>query len=184
MRWWWSIININSVRFPVLQWFPEHVMETKSDQIDFLNLFLYHHQFLYAHKKQPNHCIRRFVEICAVGLKYTPGTPPHCGASPPTTTLMWPSSIAADRKLNTNPHTLTERQKIQCNSVFFFLHQNTLPQSFCCALWSLHSIETERSVASHHMHTHMRNWNIPCYIILKINQFKRQQAGHLTFNIS
>lgn len=92
------------------------------------------------------------------------GQPPHCGVPPPTLTPQITSSTSAQSY---------RRKQLQITCV---LHHNSLwPRH--STMWLIHSIETELSVASHHIlppppHTHtppprMRNWNI-LYIILEI----------------
>lgn len=97
---------------------------------------------------------------------------------------------AAEKATHTNPWPLqhTHGSKKNTSVIVFFLSfffYFKMLQSCCSTLRPLYSIETELSVASHHMPLHMRNWNAVYNFILKINQFFMmwRQAGQPTFNI-
>lgn len=91
------------------------------------------------------------------------GIPSHTGSGVLSAALknnLFPP--AAESYPRANPRTDTGKNTL------FFLKTSKYTTSI---ILHYHSIETELSVASHHMPLCMRNWDTLYYIILKINQF-------------
>lgn len=122
--------------------------------------FLYDSNFLI--KKQKERKSNLMLVVAAlwkhVECSFTSGTPPQPGTPPPTPKLMCSKERTTFPWAGTNADTLPTQTDAA-------IIKKT---KFSSSKVHLHSIETELSVAVHHM----RNWNTLDDIILKINQFE------------